>query len=75
MEYSKKHGQNVVAWIGHGPYYSIYNINNSNKYGLKVYWDICGAAHSNILAGVDCYYKYEDGIFKLTDLDFSSTLR
>lgn len=75
MEYSKKHGQNVVAWIGHGPYYSIYNINNSNKYGLKVYWDICGAAHSNILAGVDCYYKYEDGIFKLTDLDFSSTLK
>ncbi|OBR90741.1 N-acetylmuramoyl-L-alanine amidase LytC precursor [Clostridium ragsdalei P11] len=72
MQNAKVYGRGVQAWMGHGPVYYLYNIDNSGTYGLKVYEDVSGSCHADVLGGFNAYYKYEDGIMKLTNLDFNS---
>jgi putative cell wall-binding protein len=72
MQYARENGMEVQAWMGHGPTYSLYDIDNSGTYGLKVYEDVSGASHADSLGGFNAYYQYEDGNMKLTDLDLNS---
>lgn len=72
MQNAKDYGTEVQAWMGHGPVYTLYNIDNSGVYGLKVYEDVSGNYHADSLGGFYAYYKYENGVMKLIDIDFNS---
>lgn len=72
MQSGKSYGKDVEPWMGHGPMYKLYNIDNSGVYGLKVYQDVSGTCHADVLGGFCAYYKYEDGIMKLVDMNFFS---
>lgn len=72
MQYARENGTESDVYLGHGPIFNLYNIDNTGTYGLKVYEDVSGIPHADSLGGFDAYYKYENSGMKLIDLKFNS---
>lgn len=65
MQNAKAAGIQVQSWMGHGPVYYLYNIDNSGVYGLNVYEDVSGSCHADVVGGFNAYYKYEHSCYEL----------
>lgn len=72
MQWAKSNGSEVDPYVGHGPRFSVNDADNDGVYEVRVYEDISGECHADVLGGFYTYYKYSNSSWKLVKLDVES---
>ncbi|QXE17801.1 cell wall-binding repeat-containing protein [Clostridium sp. 001] len=68
----KKDGESLDLYVGHGPRFTVSDIDGDGVYELKVYEDISGSCHADVIGWAKGSYKYKDSSLKLINIDMGS---
>lgn len=72
MQQAKSSKQQVYPYLGHGPRYSVTDINGDGVYEVRMFVDISGAYHADVLSTFNICYKYSNSSWTPVKFDINS---